>query len=548
MANPKWTKGVAHAVIVAFLVTGCGTVQQQNKQAFDTTMKSIEQAQESAPDTQPVVTRTSSAWLMGEAVQVVPAESPRLLQTLSYTSPGSVTLVDIAAFVSHEINLPIDTAEVQYTSGQGASTATLPGASGVQIPPTPAQLFAGQQGTSQLPKMTVKYEGTARGLLDFAANKSGVFFKYEDGRGSFFRTMTKTIEIPALARKTTSSSSISATSGQGTSGSGTSSGSGNNINAGSSTGGISNSDEYVIDVWTDMEKTARIVAGANNGVEAKVSANKALGLLTISGSPSQVKNVEQWAKKVVENMSKQVAITATVYQVDITNEDYFQWDPTIIFNKMSSAYSLNLTAPQAPTIQSSLSPGGFGLTALNTSTATSNLNGTQVAFRALSTIGNVSGQIRQSIVTLNGQQAPLQIGKQRGYVYSNGAVQTANVGTTQNIQPGSVTVGFTAMFLPQVINDKIYLSMDVINSTLDGLINRGPTNAQIQTPDTTSGTFKQTFALMSGQAFMVTGVQQDAGANNKSGMGTPDNMIFGGGVGASSSKKLVAIVISAKVL
>jgi len=552
MSHSFKTKLVAFSACFSFMLTGCENVKiQANKQAEET-LKNISDAEESAPAAMPIVTKTSAAWLMGESVPVAPPESPKLMQRVSYSSPVKVSLVDIAAYVSREIGLPIDTSDVQATPSS-AMNANLPGAGsipGAQMLPTPNQLFGSQNSSNsgQLPLMNVSYEGPARGLLEYAANKSGVYFKYADGRGQFFRTVSEYIEISAVSKKTATTSAMAAFAGSTSGGSSQGGASGSSASSNSTNGGITNTDTYNLDPWDEIEKTAKIVAGGSS--EPKVKANPGLSLLAIIGTPTQVKNVRDWAKSLNQRLTQQVAITATIYTVDITNEMYYQWDPTIIFGKAASAVGLSLSAPQSPTIQAGINPFSAGANIINNATtgASSNFNGTKLAVQALSTIGNVSGSMRQSVVAINGQQATLQIGKVKGFIYSSATTQTANVGSTATITPGSVTVGFTGLFTPQVVNGRIILSMDIINATLDELKDRSSGGSTIQTPDTSPSFFKNAVILASGQTLMLTGVTQDTSNSRDNGVGSPSFKVLGGGADYAVGKKLVAIVISAKVL
>lgn len=556
MSTFKFQRTVAACTAATYLLFGCGTVEQANRATFANTQKTIQQAQEKAPDSMPVVTTTAGAWLMGETVQVAPPVSPLLQQAIAWRPAGRVSLVEVGTHLAQESGLIVDTSEVQVVStaaAQPGGAVALPGTGGAGAGAAslarPQDIFGAMQGqSSKLPEFTVAYEGTRAGLLDYAANKSGVWWKFADGKVTFFRALTETIYIPAAARKSTGSATIAATSGPGNGSSGASGSGSNNVTAGTSTGGLTSTDDYTIDVWADLEKTAKVVAGGS--CSNCIATNKALSSITVTGTPVQVKNVREWARGLTDNLSQQVAITATMYTVDVTNEDYYSWDPTIIFNKLTSAYSFGFTGAQSPAIQSSVTPAGIGVSVLNNATtgARSNLSGTQLAMQALSSLGHVSSTLHGSVVTMNGVKAPMQIGRQIGYIPSTSTTTSSNVGATTSIQTGSITVGFTANFYPQIINGKILLSMDVINSALDRLPTRTSGNASVQTPETSSSSFSQSVSLTPGDAIMLTGFSQDSGQTSKTGVGSPTNPIFGGGTDAVATKKMIAIVISAKVL
>jgi hypothetical protein len=116
------------------------------------------------------------------------------------------------------------------------------------------------------------------------------------------------------------------------------------------------------------------------------------------------------------------------------------------------------------------------------------------------------------------------------------------------LTPGTITTGFTAMFLPQIVNGKIFLGMHMTNSTLTKLDSAGSGGASIQTPNVDNSIFPQNVMLTPGDSLLLTTLQIDNGNSNRSGIGSPNNFALGGGVDNNTGKQLIAIVITAKVL
>ncbi|TKC90131.1 hypothetical protein FAZ69_08245 [Trinickia terrae] len=538
------------AALAAVAVAGCAQI----KDADDTVSHArhtVESEQAKAQVAQPVVSRTSASWLLGESVQVDPELSPILLRQLAWQPQHKVSLAELVAYITQQVGLPVDISEVQHVGG--TSVADLVGApstspsTGAQLPLPPATLTAAlsnaHEGAKTLPLMDVSYQGNVKGLLDFAANEEGLWWKMDDGAVEFYRTITKTFYIPAINRKSNGSNTIVAQSGPGSlnssSGTGTSSSS-----SGSTTGSSNAADTYEVDVWKTIAATAKTVAGSSGGGAAEVSAEPSLGSITVTGSPTQVKNVEAWAKGLADKLSQQVMISVSLYSVDLSNEDNYSWNPSVIYNKLSNMYGLSLAGPGVPVITGSLSPMVISATA----GTSSSLDGSKLAVNALSTLGHVAETVTQSVVTLNGQPAPMQIANEVTYLASSGSTISANVGSTSTLTPGVVTTGFTATFLPQVVNGRILLSMDMTNSVLNRIDTATSNGSSIQTPNVSSTTFQQSVSLTPGSALMLAGLQQDNASVNHSGVGSPSNFLLGGGVDGSRQKKLIAIVITARVL
>lgn len=550
----RWGAHLAIAVAGAALVAGCAQIKDADN-AAKSAAHTVEVEQAKADAGQPVVSRTSSAWLLGDSVQIDQQVSPILMRQIAWAPPGKVSLAELASFVTQQVGLPVDVTEVQHVGGESLSdmlASSTPGASsgaaGAQLPLPPASLTSALTNSSNssqkpLPLMTVSFQGNVKGLLDFAANEEGLWWKMDDGAVEFYRTVTKTFYIPAINRKSNGTNSIVAQSGPGSlSSSGTTASS--NSTSGSSTGSSNASDTYNVDVWKTIEKTAQTVAGKAGGSTAEVSAEPSMSSITVSGSPAQVKNVEEWVKGLTDKLSQQVMISVSVYSVDMSNEDNYSWNPAVVFNKLSSMYGLTLTPAAAPAITGSLTPMVISATA----GSSSKLNGSALAVQALSTVGHVSETMTQSVVTLNGQPAPMQIANEVTYLASSGSVSTADVGSTSTLTPGVVTTGFTAMFLPQIVNGKILLSMDMTNSVLNSIDTASSDGSSIQTPNVSSTTFQQSVSLTPGAALMLAGVQQDNAQVNRSGVGSAANFLLGGGVDGTRDKKMIAIVITARVL
>ncbi|RWA45650.1 hypothetical protein AU476_01040 [Cupriavidus sp. UYMSc13B] len=366
-----------------------------------------------------------------------------------------------------------------------------------------------------------------------------------EGRGIlFYRTETKTFYFPALANKSKGAGQISENS---ISASTTSNGSSNGGPSGSSTGGSNASTEFDVDVWRDIEKTAQTVAAG-----AKTAVNPSAGSVTVTGTPTQVRYVEDWAKSLTEHQSKQVSITMDIYTVDVNAEDNYNWNPSVIFKSVSGKFGATLSGPQVPAIVSGANP--LSLTTSILSTATGGLaqfSGSEVAYNALSTLGHVAQVFHQDITILNGSPGLMQLAEVAGYLASSTPSASVAVGATPlppSLTPGSLTTGLTATFLPKILNGKVFLAMDMSNSNDKGFGKAGTETSFIQTPNYSKNSFQQSTMLTPGQSLLLTGVQQQKGKSNSSGVGSPSNYFLGGGVGNTTNKQITAIVITAKVL
>lgn len=539
------------------VLAGCSNLDKDVTALRSNATTRIQHEQQNSAKPVEVVTRTQAAWIFGESVPVLSPPPAILSRRITYNPRQQVTLTDVAAYISQALALSIDTSEVMSTTPTGASTGmgltpsapppvpTVPALSGGPGTPLVGPAMGMLNNSNAAPQgaaryFSVDYDGKLSGLLDIAASKAGVWWKFVEGRGIlFYRSETKTFYLPALPNKSKGSGSIHANS----TGAGGSGGSGGGASGGPGVGssGGSTSTEYSVDIWGDLDKTAQTVAAG-----ARVAVNPSVGSVTVTGTPTQVRYVEDWVKSLSDNLSQQVSITVDIYSVRVSAEDNYSWDPGAVLKSAAGKWGMSLTGPQAPAITSGIRP--LNLTASILSGSTS---GSQFTLNALSSLGDVVQVMHQSVVTLNGRPAPMQMADVEGYLAASTPSASVAVGATPlppTLTPGTLTTGFTANFIPKIANGKIFLAMDLTNSTNNGFGSIASGGALIQTPNYSQNTFQQSAMLTPGASLLLTGIQQHTGKSSRNGVGSPHQHILGGGRDDSTGKQLTAIVITAKVL
>jgi len=512
-------------------LSACTGLETKVEKMAENTKKTIYVSREKAAEPIPIITSSNTAFIMGAQVQIAEPELPILKIRAAYHPTKAVSLVEATSWITQSTGLVIDIAGLQTSATNG----NLPG----QVMPNNTAPTANSTTPLNPANLFINYDGTLSGLLDTLGNQVNAWWKVLDGRITYFKTDTKTFYFPATARNFKSSSTITSSSSvQNTGGTSSSTTSAN------SGGGTSTSD-YLIDTWGELEKTAKIVAG--NG---QIAANRAAGSITVSGTPAQVRAVEMWAKEVIDQQSQQVVITMQIYSVTVTNNDNYNWNPSVIFNSVAGAYGFNYSGPQTPTVSSGNNPAKFGFNVLSNASNTTQYSGSQLAFQALSSMGHITDSIEKTVTTLNGQPVPVQMANTQGYIAGSTTTITANVGSTTSFTPGSLTTGFTALFIPRIINGKIILGMDMQNSSNKGFtkITSQDGSGTIQNPNFDSESNQQSVSLTPGDALLLTGLQRDKGTVNKSGVGKANNYALGGGIDNSLNKQLTAIVITARIL
>lgn len=490
----------------------------------------------------PVVTSTTGAWLAGPSIKLEEPMHPALRQLIGYHPTYAVGLAEVAAWVTQSSGIPVDISELQVPTTATGQPGQL---QGQPIPMQPNQGYAttqgqyGQYGTGapreSMWAMHINYEGTRAGLLDIAANKSGAWWRMANGRVIFYRTLTRTFFLPAIARKFTANSSITTTSGS----TNTAATDGNNQASMASSGGITANSIYAVDIWGDLEKAAAKVAPG-----AQIAVNPSARSITVTGSPAQIRQVEEWAKSQTDQLIQQVEITVRTFSVRIDHADNYSWNPSVIFKSTAGVLGATLTGAQSPTIASGMAAGQLGLSIGGNGP----FDGTTAALQALSTLGEVVETSKQTAVTTNGQPVLLQSANTQGYIASASTTTTTNAGTTTSLNQDSVTAGTTWVFLPQVANGKVVLGMNLTRSVNNGFKPWTSGGMMVQTKNVTSDSTQQSVSLTPGDALVLSTLSQESGSTNKSGTGSPSNPVLGGGFANLRGQVLTGTVISVRIL
>ncbi|OCX70585.1 PilN family type IVB pilus formation outer membrane protein [Acidithiobacillus thiooxidans] len=545
------------AAILPFTLAGCATFHQAH---VDQTQAEQSIASYQPPKQPAVVSMVNTPYLMGSVVGVRHRVPAVLKQSITLVSSNPLTIREIGARISQLTGVPVHIDNLMSQKSATGAPGMLP-----PLPSTSASVpsFGGASNGASGYAMTgisLNWNGSVAGLLRYITAKDGLWWKYYGGAVHIFYTETRTFSIPALSWVTDSSGSIIAAAGANSSGGSSSTGGATTgmsaINGGSagisgssqsdtSTGTTDIENTSKVNVWGNLEKAAQTVAGGS----ARVFADSSTGTLTVTGTPPQVDRVRQWVHSLTRQLSRQVIISVQVYNVQINNEQNYGLNLSGIFNSLGKQYGVSLqgVAPPAPT--GNVSPMSLGASVLSTANgALSQTSGSQVAVQALSTLGNVTQVFSRSAMSMNGQPAPIQVAQQTSYLAENSTTSTANVGATSGLVPGTVTTGFTAMFLPRIDNGRVLLGMNMTISNLVSLDTISSGGNSIQVPTVDSSTFQQSVSLKPGQTLLLTGFSQSGSNVTHNGVGSPYMPLLGGGGDASTSKQMIAIVITARIL
>jgi len=530
----------AVGMAVPVLLSGCATFHQVHEMQ-DSAEQSVRSAR--LPSSPPVVSTVTTPYLLGSVVKVVNPTPSILRAPITIRSGIPMTIKEIAGIFSEDTGIPV------VMGDMGSSKPTLQ-----SLPPLPGQQFSGLSvgnGNNNDTMLLASWSGSREALLNAVAAHFGCWWKYRDGQVVLYRLETKTFTIPAFAVKTSSSDSITASSGNST---GSIGGTGGAVNTGSSIGGASSTtgsgggegsgsvsivNTTDVDVWKNLAKEAKTVAEG-----ATVFTNPALGTITVTGTPIQVRAVAEWVHSMSRQMSEQVALVVHVYQVTVNNEQNYGFNPSIAFKTVSGKYGINFTGAPAPQPVSGTAP-----MSLSAGILSGPLSGSNVVMQALATLGKVTASYSYPSVTLNDQPVSIQNANNTGYLAETSPTVISNgIATSGGLQPGQVTAGFTALLTPRIIGNNIFLNMNITISSLTKLQPFSSGGQTIYTPDTSSFSTPQMVKLKSGNTLVLSELKQSTASTTHNGVGSPFMPLLGGGADASTSHQMIVITVTARIL
>lgn len=550
----KFRKTAVVLLVSAFLFQGCATpVSKEAGKHFEETQKTVESLQQKEV---PVVSDSAGAWLLGSRVKIS-KPLPDYFQTKSVvlTSMEGITLDTAVSKLSAQTGIPIRI-EYDFRAGGAATGAAapggLPGMGGMPggLPGMGGQItqlmYASNPALAAIKPFTINYGGTFKGALDEVASKAGMWWREDNGAVIFYRVETKVFQLPALPWVSTQTGAVGTSGAVGSGAGGATSTSSSNTGSSSNSSVTSASGSLNIDAWKAIDAGVKSVAG-----DAKVAVDGSLGTVAVTGTPAEVRRVQEYVENLSRSLRQQVSLDVKVYSVNVTREDNYGLDINAVFSNVAKSYGLALNTNNIPAISSASTAAKLGMSVLTTPNQNGNVSmwgGTQAVVQMLSSLGQVSLMNSQSAVTLNGQQVPLQVAKQIGYIASSSVTTTANVGATSTMTPGTVTVGFTGVMIPRVVGDRIYLGVNLTINSLMAMNTVTSNGSTIQLPNVSSSSFQQSAALKNGDTLVLTGFRQMAGQDKRNGVGSPYFFGLGGGMDATTDKTMLAIVITARIL
>lgn len=291
-------------------------------------------------------------------------------------------------------------------------------------------------------KMLVSYKGPLTGLLDEVSNRFGIWWKYEKKQIYFYKYVTRTFVLYTLPTKPSLSVNVGGSSTEGS--------------AGSSSVTLTNTAN--IDLWTNIETSIKSMITKG----AQLTTDQSNGTITLTGTPVDIRKVAKFINEQNIRLSRQVAISVKVLQVNISDSDQFGLNLGAVFKGNKHITDLGFASPG-----SGLGADVTENLAMTIVSGRWTLNG---AIQALSEQGTTNLITSGTVTTLNNKPAPIQVVKTQNYISEITKTNSGSDGSYYDLstETEEIETGFTLDVLPRILEHGRLMMM--FNLTLSDLI------------------------------------------------------------------------------
>lgn len=520
---------------VAKITRGVSRVDAESAASLEVAQRGVA-AEGSLGLTQPsAITRVEASYLSIKKVIAPPSGNKAVIATLNRVIAVNAkfsSMKEMVGYVTQVTGLPISLSmEIEgmaNTATVSASSSTSSAQVSGSLPPPPSGISGMSFGQSMAAQPSITFNGKISGFLDLIAANYGVNWEVSDTAYSahFYKTKSKTFRLFALPGNTNMTAKVGRTStvtGGAASSSSSSSGSAEQKT------GIEFND---LSVWKGVEDSLKTMLSPIG----KLTVTPATGTVTVQDVPVVLQSVESYIKEQNVALSRQVVINVRVLQVELNDSDSYGINWNAIYTALDGAASWALANTIAP---------GAGAVSLTHRVLKNQWAGSSVMIDALSKQGKVSQVTSASLITLNNQPVPVQVGKQTAYLASSTTtIGTGGAGNTVSLTPGTVTTGFSLSMLPHILDgEKMMLQYSGDISSLTAMYTVSSGNSSIQTPEIDTRNFMQRVLIGSNETLVVTGFEQFNLSGQAQGVGNAENVALGGGVATKKGKTVLVVLI-----
>jgi type IVB pilus formation R64 PilN family outer membrane protein len=295
-----------------------------------------------------------------------------------------------------------------------------------------------------------------------------------------------------------------------------------------------------ISIWQEINQAVSNIVGERG----TATFSPGTGTVTVAGSPSSVRDVEQYLRVQNRLRLRRVAVEVRVLSVSLMRGNSFNFNlDAVIENAINGqpfSYSSNTSGNDTRDLSAGI------VTAVPGGMEGNNISAIVDGLAAVA--DDISVVHSGTLVTMSDQPAPLQVATKRAYVKSvQGAATDGATSTT--IEPDVIDIGMSMNILPRVITqDKVMLRLAVGITDLVELREFESSGASVQLPEIESTGFLQNAILSSGETLIMAGFERNTANDTQVGTGVNWNMFPGGQVEYKNMREARVLLITAEVL
>lgn len=535
-------------VCAALLLAGCASLDRINTQLSETekTQRVVSGQIEDMRKGRVVKTLTSQ-WINPTPISGKGSEISRLPAcTPTFSRAGEVTLAEIGAFISTTCRIPVFITPDAQSAGTSAGTTTEAMRGPIPAPdPATGMVPLSQLGSAPvsapMPMNTARntlrgvfWQGGLEGLLNNITTRLGLSWRYDHGKITIFYLDTQTFAVNFMDNVTVFSS---------TTVSGTTTSHGGAGGAGASGGGISGDNN------TSQTTESKIKTSLYDDIKTTVSAmltpkvgrmNLSAGMLTVSDTPQVLEAVGRYIADRNRQLNRQVVFNVQVYSVEARDQDNLGLDLAGVFN--SGSVKGMLSGAFANGADNAISGGVTLLDGKG--------KGSEAFVKALAEKTHTSIVTQASAMTTNMSPVPLQMALQQDFVAGITTSQTANVGSSTNIDRATITTGFNMVALPYLMPDsdrmQLQFSISISDDPTFRTVKQGDAQSELSKTRLKTSTYR--VILRSGNTMLLTAFDQGNNTASKQGVGSTSFWGLGGGGNAEKNRSMLLIMVTPNII
>ncbi len=367
--------------------------------------------------------------------------------------------------------------------------------------------------------MTVKHTGSLSSFLSLVANHYGISWEYNNGRIVFFKNTSLTFRINMAAAMPKIESA----------------------------GGGDDTRVKPVDnkyLWDALQKDLETIVGE----EGKINTSAEWGTVTVKAPVYVMDRVKRHIAGINRVMSKQ--ITTDVEMITLTNTNNASTNIDILGAfRGSGANVINFGSTTTPNLELTGNPGATW----SIIKPGSNWLGTSAVFAPLETQGVSVSSKKITLSTVNGTGVSWLAKQKLGFVKKISVTKDQENGTSVELDPGTVTVGYDVNLTPRLMNDyrtvMLTLNMNIsqLNGAEKGFDRFTSGDATVQQENILSTSTFQNVNVPNDAIFVSAGyVQSDSGkSKTDAGLNFP---LLGYKDSANANNSIVVLVIRPRVI